>query len=144
MRWLFRKPDKIRVYEQFEGKVSFVDISKLQFTIGYDLPEQYKRFLLKHNGGRIEPDTFNISDNGTASAIQFLYGFTKNINYDIKATYQNWLSHGYPSEYLPIGTDSLGNRILINLKEKNGNIFFWPHDVAEFKLIAISKDFDSF
>lgn len=109
------------------------NIEKLKHCV---LPTDYKEFLLKHNGGSPNFDTFEINNDfsdGSSSFddIRFFFGIdntSSRKNYDIfKKIKQS--KNRIPEELLPIATDSLGNIICIGIKEKHyGKIYFWDHE----------------
>ncbi|HVW15019.1 MAG TPA: ankyrin repeat domain-containing protein [Mucilaginibacter sp.] len=136
----------IKVYDQFEGKNSIENIAKLEHDIGHIFPDQYKRFLIKYNGGRVKPDVFRTVNDEMESIIQFFYGVTNQKIYDIKSAYERWKQREYPESFLPIAIDGLGNYIILDLSksENYGHILFWSHDTPEFRPLEISADFDSF
>jgi len=134
----------IKVYDQFAGKISSIDINKLEYDIGYDLPKFYKDFLSKNNGGRIKPNFFKTIHNEVESSIHFFYGVTQQKIYDIQDCYDRWKQREEPKEYLPIAIDNYGNYIIVDLAFNYGCILFWSHDNPEFRPIEISKDFGSF
>lgn len=43
------------------GSTSEAEIATFEATIGHSLPEDYRRFLLKHNGGSPRPDAFTFN-----------------------------------------------------------------------------------
>lgn len=132
----------IKFYDQFSGKNSFSDLTKLENYVGYSLPESYKTFLSKHNGGRVKPNTFETTNKEIETSIQFLYGITEKRIYDLQTNYGEWQRKDRPKSYLPIGVDNFGNSIILDLS--HGHILFWSHDTPELRLIEISKDFDGF
>lgn len=101
----------------FEGK----------FTI--KLPEKYKEFLIKYNGGNSLQTSFSI--NRKTSDIRAFYGFNKASQYN---NFQYLIESGFLEEFLergfiPIAKDSFGNSILLGVIEKNFNqLAFFDHE----------------
>ena len=98
------------------------------------LPEQYRKFLLKYNGG-ITPET-EFKCKRTTSDIRAFYGVGENINY---YSFENVfeivlrdilpLSSFIEKSILPIAEDSWGNYITIGIDGVNkGNVFFCDHE----------------
>ena len=97
------------------------------------LPREYKKFLLKYNGGNTIDTRFKINE--VSSDIRAFYGF-KNVpkNYDIVSftDIDFFLEKGL----FPIAEDSLGNKIVIGVKNKNQeNIYFFDHELSEFSYV---------
>jgi ankyrin repeat protein len=134
----------IKIYDQFNGGNSREKIESLESYIGYSLPESYRLFLFKNNGGRIKPNAFNTIHNEIESLVHFMYGFTQKSNYDIKSNYNRWINGGASVQYLPIATDVWGNDIVLDLVSHHGRVLFWSHNTPELQFIEISGDFDSF
>lgn len=91
------------------------------FEQKYDLqlPDSYKKFLLKYNGGNTPKSTFKI--NGVSSDIRAFNGFknaTKEYNFSYLVE-MNYFEELLENHYLPIATDSFGNQIVITISEKS-------------------------
>jgi hypothetical protein len=107
------------------GEIDLVLLERFEKEIGAKLPEQYREFLICHNGGKPVPCDFLISKRKGEDSIKQFYG----LNYG--PTYQR-LNENYelcvdrlPSYVIPIGSDDFGNKICIGIKGKNkGKIFF--------------------
>lgn len=112
--------------------ISENDLIKFENDKSLKLPEEYRKFLLKHNGGYWpEKNSFNFINRADGSDIQYFYGV--NLPNKEKECYtsldQNANSSGedFPSKYLAIGTDSGGNQILLNIE--NGQVCFCDHEI---------------
>jgi hypothetical protein len=114
------------------------DLQNIEEIQNCKLPEDYKKFLLSHNGGKPLWSTFDIKNcflNGEpiGSSVRFFYGIcldTKSIMhlYDIFDNIKCY-NNRVPNELLPIGTDSFGNNICLCIKGDNyGKIYFWDHE----------------
>lgn len=118
-------------------KTDLAAIEALEKMIGFTLPEDYRDFLLQHNGGRIVEGGLifdiwfgNFSTAGKvvdqSGVIEFL-----NLSQGDYSIYSDLRSRSdcYPSGTLPIATDAGGNSILLYLQEPYyGYVFFWYHD----------------
>lgn len=94
---------------------------------GLQLPQQYREFLLKYNGGYPRPYYFNISKEQGIGMINIFYGIGEMYdNLDKKIDiFDDILDAGF----IPIADDSGGNQICLGLSEKYyGNVYFWIHD----------------
>jgi hypothetical protein len=135
-----------KIYDQFKGKHGPLEIEKFESYIGHELPTDYKRFLIKNNGGRTKPDAFKTISDEMESLIHFIYGFTEGPNYDLKTNYDKWKKNDFPKKYLPIAIDALGNYIVLDLSESHnyGHVLFWSHDTPELRPVEISVNFNGF
>ena len=130
---------KIYIEEEIIGyRINYKDIKDIESIIQCILPQDYKEFLLKHNGGSPNFDAFEIKNyfpNGSSSFTDIRYFFglchdKKSVMkcYDIFDNIRCYEGR-VPNELLPIATDSLGNLICLGIKEKYyGKIYFWHHE----------------
>ncbi len=102
------------------------------------LPDLYKKFLSKYNGGYTPKTKFKIGK--VSSDIRGFYGVG-----DIKLGYDSieirkWIKENV----LPIAMDSFGNYLAIGLdNEEKGKIFFCDHEEGN-KKRCIAKDLKEF
>ncbi len=106
------------------GKLDFKELMDFEKDNQILIPQDYRDFLLKHNGG--EPNKKVINKN---YVVEWLYGFHNGPDwstiYHAIDTYQNRV----PSWYFPIAKDPYGNLFLMSLFEENyGLIAFWDHE----------------
>jgi hypothetical protein len=133
----------IKMIETFK-KIGPKYLSDLEMRIGFSLPEPYKKFLLKSNGGRIVPNNFQTVNNEIESGIHYMFGITDNANYDIESNYNNWAKNNPQRNLVPIAIDSLGNLILLSCSTPTyESVYIWQHDL-EGNLYLIATDFNSF
>lgn len=95
------------------------EVSNFEQKYDLQLPDSYKKFLLKYNGGNTPKSTFKI--NGVSSDIRAFYGFknaTKEYNFSYLVE-MNYFEELLENHYLPIATDSFGNQIVITISEKS-------------------------
>ena len=93
------------------GTISKNVISEYEDIHEIKLPEQYRLFLEKNNGGETPNSSINI--NGVSSDLRGMCGIGK-VKFSLDAVCAEEI-HG--TSYLAIGVDSFGNDILINLSE---------------------------
>ncbi|WP_026490309.1 SMI1/KNR4 family protein [Butyrivibrio sp. XBB1001] len=116
-----------------------VNVNEFVNIIGHELPEAYKIFLIKYNGGET-PDT-KWNGKGRTDVRGFFgykicedhWDFDKNLEEDF---FQEILEQGM----LAIAENSLGDYICIKLAD--GTIYFKYHDSE--KNIMMANDFESF
>jgi len=131
------------------GKLSLDKLEEFEKEIGVKLPDEYRKYLIQYNGAKFENNTFSLNwDKGNKSTIHSMYGIANKPKwfsireqnpylYDINVVKKGYLS---------IGSDGLGNQILIKLKWPNkGAIYFWDHEkpFLRFKNVLL-KQADSF
>ena len=107
------------------GTIDLEDIKQFESHNGVTLPEDYKSFLLKYNGGKpkhaLEPTV--------KSDIQWIYGMVAEPYYASLFQHLDMFQGRLPSWYFPIANDSGGNLYLMSLYEENrGLIAFWDHE----------------
>ena len=114
--------------EESPGPLSEDELKKLEAKTSA-LPEDYRQFLLKYNGGDISPDCFNSAEGESVSSVRSFLGIhddrTCNL-YRYLETYENRL----PKRFLPIAFDSFGNLICLSLfGADRGAVYFWDHEL---------------
>lgn len=102
--------------------VQFEDVRGIKF------PEQYKRFIEIYNGGETPCTSFKL--NGISSDLKALYGIGT-VKYSLNSVQIEDVNGVC---YLPIGMDSFGNDIMIDLS--SGAIFFKNHENGQMEKIA--------
>ena len=131
-------------------------IAQFENDLNLSLPSDYKSFMLKVNGGTPEDDwmfSFVDSANGELnnSDLRELFVFYNEVNDnydDIIRIYKSMVSEKLISPlYFPIGDDSGGNPICINLSDDEyGAVFYCDHELenAETGFLLSSKIANSF
>lgn len=123
---------------KFSTDAAAENIAAMEQQYNIELPEQYKCFLLKYNGG-YTPKT-NFKAGKISSDLRCFYG-TGNVERSLDdANIELWFEKGI----IPIACDSFGNHIAIGLKENNaGKIFFCDHEKGN-KAECIAETFADF
>ncbi len=103
-------------------------ISEYEDNIDAKLPDTYKIFLQKYNGGETPNTKFSTQD--TTSDIKGFYGIG-NVKYSLD-TIKLIVLKG--KNYLPIAFDSFGNDVIIGLGDEA--IYFLDHETNDIKRIA--------
>ena len=115
---------EIRHSNEF-GKIRLQDINDFEETNEVKLPEDYKQFLIEHNGGRPYPYISPVAN----SDVQWIYGMVYEPNYASLFWHIEIFQKRIPSWYFPIANDSGGNLYLMSLYYENlGIIVFWDHE----------------
>jgi hypothetical protein len=106
------------------------DIARVERRRGIKLPDDYRLFLLRHNGGRPERDAFPIvgdplSDGGL---LDWLYCIHDGDQYDLVENATLYRGR-MPPELLPIGEDPGSNQICLAVTgPSNGKVYFWDRE----------------
>ena len=122
---------KIRRSNQF-GVLSPDKLLEFEHEHSLALPDDYRQFLLKHNGGEPHPmNAVDFKEGGVpnSSDVRYIYGihageYWAQIEWHIEQYKGRIIREG-----LPIAGDSGGNQYLLIVKgNKLGQIFFWDHE----------------
>lgn len=104
------------------------------------LPEQYRNFMLKYNGGYTPDTTFKVKPRRKEDVSGF-YGLDIGDEYDFEKLF--WLKYQIQDGYFPIADDCFGNEYFIGIKKSNyGKIYFYDHEEQKTELVR--SDFKSF
>jgi cell wall assembly regulator SMI1 len=107
------------------------DITRVERQLGVIFPEDYRRFLLRYNGGRPKPDLFRIEAAGPEwdDIMNWFYCINPGDMYGLVENNDELLRSRMPPELIAIGDDPLGNQICIAVKgSKKGSVYFWDHE----------------
>ena len=97
------------------------------------LPNDYRNFLLRYNGGQPTPSFFWIKLQEDGSSIHQFYGLHDDPVFLSLKTFAGKERYGIPESMLPIGDDGTGNYICIGISSTNfGKVFFLDHDKHPF------------
>lgn len=115
------------------NRCSFLSEERLDIferAISSRLPEAYRDFLLRYNGGQPVPSFFWIESRKDGSAVNRFYGlYDARTPFSIDTYANNKELYGIPASLLPIGDDGMGNFICIDLSPEHfGSIYFLDHD----------------
>jgi len=109
------------------SKLTLEDIKDFEQENNIRLTTNYKDFLLKWNGGYIEPHLFYISDKQGISGMNIFYGIG-DIEDDLLEVIDD-LDGRLPDGFISIGDDPNGNQICLGtLQPHYDHIYFWDHE----------------
>ncbi|MBK9266725.1 MAG: SMI1/KNR4 family protein [Polyangiaceae bacterium] len=111
------------------GSTSLEQIALFEARWKVVLPDEYKRFLLKSNGGRPSPDVFDVPGyQFEGGVIDSFYGLHSGEYYQLERAYEVYLDR-IPTDMVPMALDNFGNVVCIGWKgERRGKIYFWDHE----------------
>lgn len=143
----------------FENSFEPTDIVKIaEFELNHNisLPEDYRVFLLKSNGGKPRVRRFKTIDGKQESSLMLFYPLSEDNEPNLDSIYQEFNKTGLIlSNFLAIGDDPIGNKICISLLGNDrGSIYYWSLDMEDtdgdgyipsYKHMSlIAKNFDDF
>lgn len=110
-------------FENIGSPLTAAQIRGLERKLGASLPEDYKQFLRKTNGGRPPETALHVPVAEEEVLVDFLFGVGR------KPGILEWLSElrrDMPSGFIPIGKDPGGNIYIMDLNLPNqGVIYYW-------------------
>ncbi|MBN2248971.1 MAG: SMI1/KNR4 family protein [Campylobacterales bacterium] len=129
------------------GPINLKNLESFEKQLKIRLPQEYREFLVKHNGGKLEKNMLTINESEGGTSIHHIYALVDNPLYaSMEEKYKifNTNEFNFGNEYLAIMDDSFGNQILLKLQEPNlGAIYFWDHESND-NFIKISNNFYEF
>lgn len=104
------------------------ELQALERRLNATLPQDYRRFLKRVNGGRPNPRQFE-GPTGDGSVIHFFFTLDhRSKYYQIVEEIQAFVDR-IPPKTLPIACDPFGNLVLLDIGAKSaGAIYFWEHE----------------
>lgn len=127
------------VIEEVKNQVTIDDIRKVEKELNINLPEDYKKHILKYNGGHPIKNSYPIIEIYDFDR----YGWGKSTIYDCEIAWfyainnedydlvkENKFFEGrIPNNFIAIGEGSGGDLICISAGAKDyGKVYFWGHD----------------
>ena len=124
------------IIEEAKKQITIGDITKVEKGLNINLPEDYKKHLLKYNGGHpikdgapmINPIDESETDIGIDWFLAIYEGESSNF---LKAyhTFKIWQKR-MPDELIPIANASCGDKICMSVKGDNyEKIYYWEHEI---------------
>lgn len=105
-------------------------IQRLEKIISAKLPDDYRKFLLDHNGGRPKPDGVPVPKHPEKILpIMVFHG----IAVDVETSCIDWnlevMRNRLPDKMLPVATSDFGDLYCMDLSDKHyGYVYFWDHN----------------
>lgn len=114
---------------QKHGPATEKDVVRFESLIKARLPEDYRSFLLTHNGGEPTPEVFFINESQGDDILGKFYGLYKEPQYSSLSWCFETNRGRMPSNIIPIGTDPGGNQVCLSVSGSDyGAIYFWDHE----------------
>ncbi len=121
------------VFQQTEDELNRSRIEQIERFVNLNFPKEYKKHLLKHNGGQCSPNMFSFTENGkiTESFVDWFLAIYDG-EYDNLKNYieiYKVKEKRLPTHILPIAHDPGGNLICISCSNHDlGYVYFWDHE----------------
>ncbi len=119
------------------GSLTLENLKAFETRLGTRLPESYRRFLLKHNGGR---------GNGAKGFgyLHHFFGIHQGPNWSRLSHFAE-LNGIIPNGFLPIATNPCGDEICLCIFGANrGAVYFWNHEAGPEPSASLTKLADGF
>lgn len=112
-------------------RISDLEIARLERKIGFRIPDEYRAFLMEHNGGRPTPKFFSISACKEQTVGQILDFF--GIGDPLESCRLDWNFDVFlgrmPPGLFPIACEDGGNIICLSLGGAGiGSVYYWDHE----------------
>lgn len=132
-------------------------IADAEQQMGRSIPSAYRAFLLEHNGGYTETNSFAITDARTGANMRLAVGEFIGINHPVSTMNLDYKLRRFrdriPSRMFPVASDPGGSLICIVTEgPETGRVYFWDHEEeadegeppTEENLYFIAESFDEF
>ena len=133
-----------------KDNTSLSDIKRLKGLedfLGLKLPQDYRNFLLEHNGKKFLKNTFEISK-GEYSVVHHVYRLSNDNDYfDLLNAYKNKRSTRFEenNNFLVIADDNVGNYVILSLELSTfGEIYFYDNDTLGNNYTKLANSFEEF
>ena len=118
-------------FEYTYQTLEFDDINKFEKNFNIYLPDDYKSFLLKNNGGKSNKRRFKTSDGTITTSIMLFLPISKEVELNLNNFYTKYnLGKIVPSNFLPIGIDPADSLICLEIGGE-GKVYFCDMDYFE-------------
>lgn len=131
-------------------------VAALESELGDRLPEDYRRFLLRHNGGRVRPGGFWLAVRTSPATalpdgeVETLSGLHGGKYSSLEQEFRSRRDR-HPGDVIPIADDAFGNRFCLVIHgDRRGQVWFWDHErepprpVDWSNMDLIAESFDAF
>ena len=116
--------------QQRWGPLNEKTVADFEIRNAFELPNDYRAFLLAHHGGVPEPSFYWVVRDDWGSDIETFYGFGR-IGYDLQEYLDARELMGISSDMLVIGDDGCCNYLSIGISgSRRGQVFYIDHEFA--------------
>lgn len=126
-------------------KITEYDINILEDKYSISFPNDYKKFLLKFNGGIVENTYFFYDDD--AIVLNFILSI-KQEKLNLEEYIQDYtIKEIISSNFIPIAEDVFGNLVCLYISINQpdyGKAYFWSHEFPEDGMRFVANSFSEF
>ena len=112
-----------------QTQITQENITQFECQFKVILPNDFKKWLLSHNGSCPEPSVLNTKEVDNVNVNCFL-SFSKKDEYNVYDII-NIMQDRIPKDIIPIADDGGGNYICYRFSSSPPNIVFWDHEEAD-------------
>ncbi|KAB1158919.1 SMI1/KNR4 family protein [Tenacibaculum aiptasiae] len=121
-----------------EKRITIKELDLFTESFNLNLPEEYKKHILKYNGGYPEDNYFQ------GKGINYFHSIKYGEYGSLEDTLKR-ISDVLPDNFFPFAYDEGGNQFCISLrKEDYGKIYFCPMDMGEVVPELLVSSFEDF
>ncbi|MGU3370243.1 SMI1/KNR4 family protein [Bacillus mycoides] len=103
-------------FEYTFKQIKIEDIESFEKNNGLKLPDDYKSFLLKDNGGKSNRRRFSTKDDVVTSSIMMFFPLSEETENNLQNSLNYYIKgNKLPSKFIPIGKDPADNIICISI-----------------------------
>jgi len=107
------------------------DIEAFENAYGVNIPENYKKFLLLHNGGKPVKRRFKTADGTITSSVMLFLPLSKETDANLERFYEKYCTNKIvPPDLIPIGVDPAESLICLSISEQD-KVYFCDMDYFE-------------
>ena len=121
----------IRKLSKFERPLTAEELQQAERHIGLQLPEEYRQFLLQHNGGHPEPCAFKYTcdqQQWKLAAVAYFLAVYEGEHENFLEYFEDYQGR-IPAETVPVARDPGGNLILLGVSGAHTEkVYFWLQD----------------
>lgn len=107
------------------GKLTEHDLLAFEKRIGFNLPEDYRQFLIENNGG-VFSDEFVVDDKIGRVALNVLFGLGLRDEFSLSFWYDE-MEGEIPDNSVLIGVDPGGAFLLLSMEPELAGVYFYDH-----------------
>ena len=109
----------------FFGKLSEEELHDFELINQFNLPDDYRNFLLANNGGI----PLHQTNKAPQTIVEYLFGMHNGDLFASLYKHIDVFKNRLPFGTFPIASDPFGNLFIMSLhKESYGHIYFWDHE----------------
>jgi cell wall assembly regulator SMI1 len=138
------------------GPLTETRLAKLERKLKYRLPDDYRLFLLEHNGGRPTLSCFTVGEDGEGSIVEWFFAihdgpYEEPEDWDragrelppyfgqpLEGVLKDFRSEHSAKGLLPVARDPGGNLICLGISGKRAGVWWYDHETEQFSKLADS------